>query len=165
MCFRELSNWITFILTAFSFTWGPPMTKRPLGCRWYMVSSSKYTEGTTALMIFSFRASLISSRQISSSCCTETTMVWTRTGITAPRSWRYCTVTCRRWRTVRLTGKPKQHISMLNSEPSLPQEVELYIGKDSKCIQETTPFAAIIKFTEIQQLITMPCFSIAVEWD
>lgn len=52
-------------------------------------------QGTTVLMTFSFRASLISSRQISSSCWTEMTIVCTRTGSMAPRSWRYWTVTCR----------------------------------------------------------------------
>lgn len=32
------------------WTWGPPMTNRPLGWRWQMVLSSRYFAGTTALI-------------------------------------------------------------------------------------------------------------------
>lgn len=81
-------------------TCGPPMTKRPLGCRWYMVSSSRYRLGTTAFTTCSFRQWHISSRVTHSLCCTDTTMVWTRNGTMAPRSCLYCTVTCRRKKNI-----------------------------------------------------------------
>lgn len=74
-------------------TCGPPITKRPLGCRWYMVSSSRYPLGIMAFTTCSFRQWRISSKLTPSSCCTETTTVWTRSGTMAPRSCLYWTVT------------------------------------------------------------------------
>lgn len=89
-------------------TCGPPMTKRPLGCRWYMVSSSRYPLGTTAFTTCSFRQRRISSKRMPSSCCTDTTMVWTRNGTMAPRSCLYWTVTWRRKKTINKYLKSQQ---------------------------------------------------------
>lgn len=58
------------------------------------MSSSRYLAGTTAWITCSFKALRMSSSVMSSLCCTEMTMVWTRTGMTAPWSCVYCTVTC-----------------------------------------------------------------------
>jgi len=74
-------------------TWGPPMTNLPDDWMWKTVCESTYCRGMTTettLSISCFRSSDV---EISSECWTDTTTVWTRTGIQAPFSMRYSHVT------------------------------------------------------------------------
>lgn len=73
--------------------WGPPITKRPLGFKWYTVRSSNRLAGITWLTTCTRRSFLRRSWVTSSSCCVEMTMVWTRKGTQAPLSSLYSTVT------------------------------------------------------------------------
>ena len=60
---------------------GPPMTKRPVGFTWIVVSpGSNISADSEGVITCSITAARISSGVASGSCCVETTTVSTRTG-------------------------------------------------------------------------------------
>merc|ERR1711962_728098 len=73
---------------------GPPITKLPQGLMWKTVLSSRYCLGIVVLTTFSIISALRHSKVTFSECWTETTTVWTLTGMMAPFTSRTSQVTC-----------------------------------------------------------------------